>query len=96
MPEMRATRTVIVTDPVGLHVRTALAVTEVVRRGQSEVTLAKSDQSGPAVAATDVLQILMLCVRQGEAVTAEAVGPDADAVLDLLEPLFAGVFGDEP
>ena len=27
--------------------------------------------------------------------TLEAVGPDAAAVLDALEPLFAGQFGDE-
>ena len=31
----------------------------------------------------------------GEAVTLEAVGPDADAVLDALEPLFAGHFPEE-
>ena len=31
----------------------------------------------------------------GETVTLEAVGPDAEAVLDALEPLFAGHFGEE-
>jgi hypothetical protein len=32
---------------------------------------------------------------QGERLEIEADGPDAAAVLDSLEPLFAGKFGDE-
>jgi phosphotransferase system HPr (HPr) family protein len=95
MPETRATRTVIVTDPAGVHARTAVTIAEAVRRGQSKVTLVKNGQNENAVAGTDVLQILTLVAHQGEAVTIEAVGPDAEAVLDSLEPLFAGQFGDE-
>ena len=38
---------------------------------------------------------MTLVADQGEMVTLEAVGPDADAVLDAPEPLFAGRFGDE-
>ena len=60
--------------------------------GKSRVTLVKDEQP---VAGTDVLQILTHGGRAGETVTLEAVGPDAEAVLDALEPLFAGQFGDE-
>ena len=95
MPETRATRTVVVTDPAGVHARTAVTIAEAVRRGLSKVTLVKNGQNENAVAGTDVLQILTLVAHQGEAVTIEAVGPDAEAVLDSLEPLFAGQFGDE-
>ena len=56
------------------------------------MTLIKEDQRASA---TDVLQILTLVADQGETVTLEAVGPDAAAVLDQIEPLFAGKFGDE-
>ena len=87
-----ATRSVVVTDPEGVHARTAVAIAEAVRRGKSRVTLVKGQQR---VEATDVLQILTMAAAQGERVEIEAVGPDAAAVLDSLEPLFAGQFGDE-
>jgi phosphocarrier protein HPr len=92
MSETPASRTVVVTDPAGVHARTAVAIAEVVRRGRSQVKLFKDDRP---VAGTDVLQILTMVAEQGTSVRLEAVGPDAEAVLDALEPLFAGRFGDE-
>ena len=92
MWETKVTRTVVVTDPAGLHARTAVAIAETVRRSQSRVTLTKDQEP---VAGTDVLQILTMVAHQGDTVTLEAVGPDADAVLSALEPVFAGRFGDE-
>ena len=92
MSETAITRTLVVTDPAGIHARTAVALAEVVRRGNVAVTLSKEDRRASA---TDVLQILTLVAAQGQKVTLEAVGPNAAAVLDQLEPLFAGKFGDE-
>ncbi|MCE5303854.1 MAG: HPr family phosphocarrier protein [Planctomycetaceae bacterium] len=91
MSEPSVTRTVVVTDPSGVHARTAVAIAEAVRRGQSRVTLVKN---GRPVAGTDVLQILTMVAGQGETVTIEAEGPDAEMVVAGLEPLFAGRFGD--
>jgi phosphocarrier protein HPr len=84
---------VVVTDPAGIHARTAVAIADVVRRGKSQVRLIKNQQE-PA-AGTEVLQILTLVAEWGTSVRLEAVGPDAETVLDALEPLFAGRFGDE-
>jgi phosphotransferase system HPr (HPr) family protein len=92
MSETRASRTVVVTDPSGVHARTAVAIAEMVRRRGVQVTLIKD---GRPVSGTDVLQIMTLVADQGETVTLEAAGPDAEAVLSALEPLFAGRFGDE-
>ena len=92
MSETRVTRTVVVTDPAGLHARTAVAIAKAVQRGKSQVTLTKDQHSA---AGTEVLQILTLVAHQGETVTLDAVGADAEAVLSALEPLFAGRFGDE-
>ena len=92
MSESRVTRTVVVTDPAGVHARTAVAIADTVRRGKSQVTLIKEQLR---VTGTDVLQIMTLVAEQGETVTLEADGPDAEAVLGALEPLFAGRFGDE-
>ena len=92
MSETPITRTVVVTDPAGVHARTAVAIADVVRRSQSRVTLTKDER---AVGGTDVLQILTMVAEQGTSVRLEADGPDAADVLDALEPLFAGRFGDE-
>ena len=92
MSESRVTRTVVVTDPAGVHARTAVAIAEIVRGGKSQVTLIKEQLR---VTGTDVLQIMTLVAEQGDTVTLEAVGPDSEAVLGALEPLFAGRFGDE-
>ena len=92
MPETKATRIVMVTDPAGVHARTAVAIREVVMRGSSQVRLIKDKQP---VSGTDVLQIMTMVAEQGDKVTIEAVGPDAETVLAALEPLFAGRFGDE-
>jgi phosphotransferase system HPr (HPr) family protein len=92
MSETRAIRTVVVTDPSGVHARTAVAIAEAVRRSRSKVTLVKDRRP---VSGTDVLQILTMVAHQGDTVTLEAVGPDADAALSALEPLFAGRFGED-
>jgi phosphotransferase system HPr (HPr) family protein len=92
MSDLTVTRTVVVTDPIGLHARTAVGVADVVRRSQSTVTLVKDERRASG---TEVLQMLALYVPRGETVVVQAVGPDADAVLDALEPVFAGDYGDE-
>ncbi len=82
----------VVTDPMGVHARTALAISKIVRQGKSQVTLAKKNRQAKA---TEVLQIMTMVAELGERVEIEAIGPDAAAVADSLEPLFAGKFNDE-
>ena len=86
------TRSLVVTNPEGIHARAAVAIAEIVRRGKSRVIMVKDQRR---IEATDVLQLLTMAAAQGEQVDIEAEGPDAAAVLDALEPLFAGQFGDE-
>jgi phosphotransferase system HPr (HPr) family protein len=86
MSESLETRSVIVTNPDGVHARIAVAIAGIVRGASSRVTLIKGQQR---VEATDVLQLMTLAAAPGERVDIEAVGPDAVAVLDSLEPLFA-------
>ena len=86
------TRSMVVTNPEGIHARAAVAIAETVRRGKSRVIMVKDQRR---IEATDVLQLLTMAAAQGERIEVEADGPDAAAVLDALEPLFAGQFGDE-
>jgi phosphocarrier protein HPr len=87
MTELIETRTVVVKDPLGIHVRSALAIVQAARRGNSKVTI---DKDGRRVDATEMLQVMTLAAEQGTVLVVEAVGLDAAAVLDSLEPLFAG------
>lgn len=92
MAELKVTRTVMVTNHEGLHARAATLVAELVRRYDSQVRLAKDCER---VEGTEVLQILSLGVAQGEQLLIEATGHDAEEVLDSLERLFAGNFGED-
>lgn len=92
MSDTAATRIVVVTDPVGVHIRTAAAVAKIVSQCRSQVTLVAGNRR---VAGSDLWAIMGMGTLPGETVTLEAVGPDAAEVLDALEPLFAGHFGDD-
>ncbi len=92
MGEHSATRTVVVTNDQGLHLRASAMVVETVRRYESEVKLAKDGMW----VGTEVLQLLSLVAAKGEQVLIEAAGHDAEQVLDALVRLFAGNFEEDP
>lgn len=92
MSEIKPTRTAIVTNREGIHVRAATMIAELVRRFESEVVLIKNHER---VSGDQPLQILLLTAAQGDQVTLEAQGPDAEQALDSLLELFADNFGDD-
>jgi phosphocarrier protein HPr len=87
MPESMETRTLVVGDPLGIHLRPASVIAQTVRNGKSKVTIAKGDY---CVNASDMLQVMTLAAPQGAVLTVTAEGEDAITVLDLLEVVFAG------
>ena len=91
MSEAKTTRTVIVGNPEGIHARAATLIAELVRRYTSDVVLVKDHQR---VSGGEVLQILLLTAEQGDQLTLEAAGDDADEVLDALLELFTDNFGE--
>ena len=91
MCEPRTTRIVDVINPVGIHLRAATLISEAVRRSNSRVLVAKG---GEQVDGTSVLQILSLGAGQGEQLSLEAIGGDAEEVLGELARLFADKFGE--
>lgn len=91
MCEPKATRTVNVTNSAGIHARAATSIAELVRRFNCRVLVIKESER---VDGTDVLQILSLGTRQGEQVSFEAVGGDAEEALDALVALFSDNFGE--
>jgi len=93
MADAKATRTVTITSPVGLHLRAATAIAALVRQFDAEVVLGKSPER---VRATDVLQLISLGAGPGEHLVLEATGPQADGALDALAQLIANNFNETP
>jgi phosphotransferase system HPr (HPr) family protein len=89
MSDTRFTRTVVLANPEGLHLRAATTIRERVKGRGAEVELVKGDQRANAM---DVLQMAALGAAQGEELLLEACGPEAEAVLDELAGLIANHF----
>jgi phosphotransferase system HPr (HPr) family protein len=87
MTEQKVTRSLIVTDPAGVHVRTASAIQAIARRSQSEVNVISAYHKAKG---TDIWDLLALAAPCGSTITLEVDGPDALEVLDALEPIFTG------
>jgi phosphotransferase system HPr (HPr) family protein len=91
---LKATRTVNVLNPEGLHLRAATLVVLLARRFRSDIALVKGGIS--ADGKSTPLQLLGLGAEQGEQLALEAVGDDADEALEALADLFASGFQEEP
>jgi len=76
---MVANRTVVVTNPAGLHARPSAAIAQAVRRFRSKVRIRNRRQS---VDAGSILEILTLGAPEGTELILTADGPDAEAALD--------------
>ncbi len=85
-----ARRTVVVGDPMGLHIRTAAAIAKLVRGGRSQVTIARGDHRADG---GELWELMTLLAPAGEKLDIVAVGPDAGELLSAIEPLLADGFG---
>ena len=94
MDDLKETRTVTVLNPEGLHLRAATLVVLLARRFRSDIVLMKGNLS--ADGKNTPLQLLGLVAEQGEQLTLEAVGDDAEEALEALADLFASEFREDP
>ncbi len=92
MNQPKLTRIVRVINRQGVHARAATLIAKVVRCHQSKVSLRKGAER---VEGTEVLQIMSLGAGEGDEVTLEATGSDAEVVLEALAALFDGHFDNE-
>ena len=84
MSELRASRTVTIANPQGLHARPADQFARLASRFQCKIELIKG---GERVDGKSVLNILTLAAVQGTQLTLEAVGEDALEAVDALGAL---------
>jgi phosphotransferase system HPr (HPr) family protein len=85
MSEPKLSRTVVVSNPQGLHARPADLVVKAATRFQSKVEIIKGNER---VDAKSILAIFTLAALPGTELVVEAVGPDAEDALAALCELF--------
>jgi multiphosphoryl transfer protein len=89
----RPTETLTLTVPnrLGLHARPAARLVGTANRFQANVTIRKGEREANA---KSINQVATLGVRQGDEITITAVGPDAAALLTVVQALADDNFGD--
>jgi phosphotransferase system HPr (HPr) family protein len=86
MATRSARRSVIVTNPAGLHARPSAAIVKAVGRFKSKVKIRKENEE---VDAGNILEIMTLGATRGAELLLTAKGPDADQALDAVIAEFA-------
>lgn len=75
----------------GLHARASAKFVETVEAHDATARVARDGQS---VNGDSIMGLLMLAAHQGETLEIETVGPEAIPLLDALEALIVGRFGE--
>jgi len=86
-------RTVVVTNPQGLHVRPAAAFAELAARFESKVTVSRGD--GQPVDGKFWPDLLLLAAEKGTTLELEVDGRDAAQAIDALAKALAEFHEDE-
>jgi phosphotransferase system HPr (HPr) family protein len=92
MSEPAVKRTVVVANIAGLHARAAVMVVTEARKYKARIVISKGLHE---VDATDVLQMMSLGAAQGEELSLEGSGDDAQQAVDAIEQLFLRKFDEE-
>ena len=87
-------RTVTISNRLGLHARPAMMLAECAGGFKSGVTIQRED-GGDEVDAKSIMQLLMLAGTRGTRLKIKAEGGDAKAALKAISDLFASGFDDE-
>jgi len=86
------TRTYMIKNKLGLHARPSASFVQTAIRYHSEIQVEKDGQVADG---KSIMDLMMLAAAQGTYITVKAKGEDAGAVLDALETLIEGQFGEE-
>jgi phosphocarrier protein len=85
-------RTVTIMNAKGLHARASAKFVKCAGAFDASVTVSKDGQS---VGGTSIMGLMMLGASPGSVVELAATGPDSADVLNALEALIKGRFGEE-
>jgi phosphotransferase system HPr (HPr) family protein len=91
MSGAKLSRTVVVTNPQGVHARPADLIVKLASRFASDIAIVKGRER---VDAKSILGILTLAATEGTELSLEADGPDAEQALDALAELVGQNFAE--
>lgn len=94
LSDRAVSRRVTVTNRLGLHLRPAGRLVELVGRFDARVEVANATTGAGPVPGRSLSRVSALGVRQGQTLEVRADGPDAERVLHAVEELAAEGFGD--
>lgn len=90
-----ASRTITVSNALGLHARPAMQFVDAANGFESAVAVEKGGEEPASVDGKSVMQMITLAATEGTELTIQADGPDADAAVAELAALFESKFGEE-
>lgn len=91
-PSDAVIRVLEIVNKKGLHARASAKFAQTVERFDATVRVTRG---GETVDGGSILDLLMLAAAPGTSITVEATGREANAVVDALEKLVAGGFGED-
>lgn len=83
-----ASKTVVMTNPTGLHTRPGGVFVAKAKEFESDVTV---EHDGKTVNGKSLLKLLSIGIKNGSEVTVHAEGPDADTAVEVLGELLATI-----
>ena len=86
------TRVLKIVNEKGLHARASAKFVQTVEKFQADVTVSRN---GESVGGNSIMGLMMLAAGIGTTITVAATGPQAAAVIDALDKLVSGKFGEE-
>ena len=89
---MTVERTVRLVNKLGLHVRPAAKIAELASKYKSEIFIIKDTQQ---VNAKSIIELLTLAAPCGTLLTIQSSGDDAENVINAIQQLINGKFGEE-
>ena len=88
---MKAQRTVVILNRLGLHARPASRFAQTASRFESDIWVEKD---GVSVDGKSILEVLTVSCPTGSEIVIRADGPDADEAVEVLAGLVASRFGE--
>ena len=91
-PDGAVVRVLEIVNSKGLHARASARFVQTVEKFDAAVTVTRGNET---VGGTSIMALMMLAAGAGTSITVAATGPQAAEVVDALEALVAGRFGEE-
>ena len=91
-PEDAEVRVLTIVNKKGLHARASAKFVQTVERYNANVKVTRGHES---VGGTSIMGLMMLAAAPGCRIEVEASGPQAREVMDAIQTLVAGRFGEE-